>query len=123
MARPFQLYDYLIYQFVRVPGFPDLTTRPYLLPTVDGIWGIGNGIQWKTTLLHSVLNSVSAPTFYNSVMYQGSKGEIHYLYCGLNGPLWVDSETRQTLRTFFPQKNEFWVSHAALTDVPNTDHS
>lgn len=94
-----------------------------MLSNVDGIWGIGNGIQWKTTLLHSILKSVSALTFSNSVIYERSKGEIHYLYCGLNGPLWVDSETRQTLRTFCSQKNELWVAHAALTDILNTDHS
>lgn len=41
----------------------------------------------------------------------------------MNGALWVDLETQQTLLTFSLQKNEFWVSNATLTDVPNTDHS
>lgn len=41
----------------------------------------------------------------------------------MNGALWVDLETQQTLLTFSLQKNEFWVSNATLTDVLNTDHS
>lgn len=41
----------------------------------------------------------------------------------MNGPLWVDLETQQTHLTFSLQKNEFWVSNATLTGIPNRDHS